>query len=337
MLGSKIRVRALPVAGAALCAVIVGACGVRAAAQAGTGASAATVLQQTFTGSHTIQSGVLNLSLAVTPTGSGNNGNPLELTVTGPFALSGTDRWPALDLTATASGFGQSGSLELISTGDAAYVTLGGVNYAVPAAALRQLRSALAHHEAAARARRHRSALANASRGGSDMLARLGIHPLDWLTNPTVVATNASVGGVQTTEVQAGIDVPTLVRQLFGALASRAPSSAGLPAGVPAALMGKLGAVHATVQVYTGNADRTLRELMVDVTAPLTGLPGAQGGSVTGVHVVLTLELTDLNQPQTITAPSDVQPFSALLTKLHSMLPGLGLLLHSSAGNLLAS
>jgi hypothetical protein len=336
--------RVLPVAALVVAAVIIGVGAVSGAASPGAGSNATELLQQTFSGAHNIQSGVLNLSLAVTPTG-GTATTPFQLTVNGPFELSGAGKWPALDLTATASGFGQTGSLGVISTGDAAYVTLGGVNYAVPARELRRFdhwiarahRQLLAHARTAAvrHARRHgrdRTAAAHGSGNGGDLLSQLGINPLAWLVNPSVVSTNVSVGGVQTTEVQAGIDVATLAKQLYSGLLARGHGQTRLPAGLPIGLLAGLGAVHATVQVYAGNADQTLRELVIDVTAPIPGMPGTQPGAISGVHVVLTIQLNDLNQPQTISAPANVQPFGALRMKLRSMLGGLGSLL--GAGDL---
>jgi hypothetical protein len=90
--------------------------------------------------------------------------------------------------------------------------------------------------------------------------------------------------------------------------------------------------------VFTGNADHTLRQLVLDVSVPVSGSLQSQLGGLTSVHVVLTLQISGLNQPQTITAPSNPAPFSAFKVKVRSILAGLGGLLGSSSlGSLLGS
>ena len=100
--------------------------------------------------------------------------------------------------------------------------------------------------------------------------------------------------------------------------------SIGLPPGIPAQILAMLATVDPTVDVYTGNSDQTLRRLTVDAVVPVDRALADRLGGITGVHIVLTLELDALNQPQAITAPSGAQPFSALEAKLRSILPGLG-------------
>jgi hypothetical protein len=332
MLKQIARTRAAALCAAVICAALVGACGSSGAGSAGAGAgtSASDVLTQTFTGSHDIQSGVLHFSLTVTPTGSSTITGPLSLTVDGPFQSLGSGELPELDLTATVNALGQTGSLGVISTATGAYLTLDGSSYQVPAAALAHLHAAIIHARASARVH---------ARTG--MLSKLGIHPLSWLINPTIVSTSASVAGTQTTEVQAGVDVEKLVKQLYSAILSRVPRHYGMPAvapAIPAGLLAQLATVHPTVSVFSGNTDHTLRQLVLDVSVPVSGSLQSQLGGLTNVHVVLTLALSDLNQPQTITAPSNPAPFSLFEAKLRSILSGLGPLLGSSSlGSLLGS
>ena len=105
------------------------------------------VLQQTFTGAHPVQSGVLNAALTVTPSGGASFlSGPLTLTVDGPFELGSAGSTPALDLTATIKALGQTGSIGVITTGSTADLTLDGAAYATPAGALAQLEPAIRRH-----------------------------------------------------------------------------------------------------------------------------------------------------------------------------------------------
>jgi hypothetical protein len=313
------------------------------------------VLQQAFAGSSNIQSGVVNFSLSVTPTGgSGLFSQPLSLTVNGPFQMLTPGSPPALDLTATATAFGQSWTVAVICTGHAGYVTLNGTSYALPGQATRAFRQALVHrdrelarhsrahtsraHQLARRNRAHTSRAhrhrrqglkgSGMSGRGLDMLARLGIDPSAWLVSPTVVSTNATAGGVPSTEVQAGVNVATLAQQLYAALTARGgPRAGALPSNIPPAIASELSAIQATVQVYSGNADHTLRKLVINATVPVPSAMQAQLGGVTSVNIVLSLELNELNQPQVITAPTNVQPFKALRAKVSPLLMGVSAML----------
>ena len=163
---------------------------------------------------------------------------------------------------------------------------------------------------------------------GLDMLARLGIDPSAWLVSPTVVSTNATAGGVPSTEVQAGVNVATLAQQLYAALTAHGgPRAGALPSNIPPAIASELSAIQATVQVYSGNADHTLRKLVINATVPVPSAMQAQLGGVTSVNIVLSLELNELNQPQVITAPTNVQPFKALRAKVSPLLMGVSAML----------
>jgi hypothetical protein len=137
--------------------------------------------------------------------------------------------------------------------------------------------------------------------------------------------------------------VSALVRQLYTAVLSRAGSLhlAGigkLPAGIPPATLVKLGALHPTIDVWTGNSDHTLRKLVLAVSVPVSGQLSTKLGGVTGAQITFTLQYSDVNQQETITAPTDVQPYSAFQAKLKSLLSGIGSLIGmSSLGSSLGS
>src|SRR5947208_51917 len=80
----------------------------------------------------TIRSGSIVFDLRVSPTG-GAGKTPFGFRVAGPFALAAGGRLPRADVHYTQRANGQSATVDLISTGRAAFVTVGGKTYALPA------------------------------------------------------------------------------------------------------------------------------------------------------------------------------------------------------------
>ena len=69
----------------------------------------------------------------------------------------------------------------------------------------------------------------------------------------------------------------------------------------------------AHVDVYTGQSDHLLRRL--EVTAAVTGTPQTQAllGGLSSANLKVLLEFSDLNKPQSISAPPNPEPASQLL------------------------
>src|SRR5579875_3290772 len=123
------------------------------------GSSAESLLRQTFSGGHEIASGILSFSLTVTPSGSSTFTSPVAL------EIGGAGRLPASSFTITVTVLGHSGSLGVISTGTAGYLTLGGAAYRLPASAFQRLESGFE----------------GAGGGGvTDRISTLGIDPMSW-------------------------------------------------------------------------------------------------------------------------------------------------------------
>jgi hypothetical protein len=72
----------------------------------------------------------------------------------------------------------------------------------------------------------------------------------------------------------------------------------------------------ATIDVWSGQSDHTLRKL----TLALSVVPPR--GATRSVDVNLSIELSDLNQPQTIQAPANSRPLNELLGQLQGLLGG---------------
>jgi hypothetical protein len=294
----------------ALAGVVVAGCG---SASSGS-ANPNTLLSQTFTGTHKVTSGNLNLTLTINPSGSSVLSGPITVSFGGPFQTLGAGKLPESNFIVSANALGQNVALGIISTGTAGYVTFQGASYQMPAATFQKLESSFGQ-------------LASTPGAGSasGTLGKLGIQPLHWLTNPTVVGTE-NVGGAQTTHIHAGVNVNALLTDLNTVLEKASSlgvsGASSLKSGIPATDRTKIAAEikNPSVDIWTGTSDKTLRRLTINVTLPVTGKTSSQLGGLTSANITLTMQYSDLNQPQTIKAPTTVLPFSQFQSKLSAFI-----------------
>jgi hypothetical protein len=304
--------------------IAVGACG---SASSGSSGNPSTLLSETFSGTHKVSSGNLNLSLTIDPSGSSTLSGPITLSFGGPFQTRGTGKLPESNFTVSASALGQGLSLGIISTGTTGYVSLEGTSYQMPQATFQKLESSFGQ-----------LAASGGSSSGSGTLSKLGIQPLHWLTDPTIVGTE-NVGGAQTTHIHAGVNVPALLSDLNTVL-QRASSlgvsgTTSLKSGLSASTRQKIAAEikNPSVDVWTGTSDHTIRRLTITVTLPVTGKASSELGGMKSADLDLTMQYADLNQPQTIKAPRTVRPFSEFQSKVSAFVQEL----QGAAGGLLSS
>jgi uncharacterized membrane protein YgcG len=85
--------------------------------------------------------------------------------------------------------------------------------------------------------------------------------------------------------------------------------------------------------VWTGTSDKTVRRLTIALTVPITGNLSSQLGGVKSADIGLTMQYSDLNKPQSITAPTTVRPYSEFQTKVSAFIQGL----QSAASGVLGS
>jgi hypothetical protein len=295
-----------PFIAAIVAVVVLAACG--SSSSSGTSGNAQSVLKQTFSSNHSVKSGVLGFDLTVNPTGSSTLSTPITFSVSGPFQSRGNGKLPQSDLTLAVSALGKKGSLGVISTGTAGYVSLEGVNYQLPAADFKKLQSSFS---------------STSNTGSQDAgLAQLGINPLHWLTKPSIVGTE-TVAGASTTHIRAGVNVTALIADLntFLAKTAKKTSAAGVPSSIPPATVQKITAAvkNATVDVWTGKSDATLRKLTLNLTVPVTGKASTELGGMTSAGIALTIQYSDLNQAQSVATPTGVRPYSEFTAKLQSI------------------
>jgi hypothetical protein len=292
--------------------MVVGALALALSACGSSSNNATTLLKQTFSGPHTVNSGNLNFSVTLNPSGSTTLTGPISLSFGGPFQSLGKGKLPQSNFNISLSAGGKSGSLAILSTGSSGYVTLAGSSYQLPQATFQKLESSFA-------------TVSGPSSGGSSTLSKLGINPLKWLSNPSVVG-NESVAGTQTTHIRASVNVSALLADLntFLQKASSLGTSttARIPSTIPDATRSRIASEvrSPSFDVWTGTSDKTVRKLAISLTIPVSGQVSTLLGGLRTAQIAISMVYANLNQPQTIQAPASIQPFSQFATKLRSFL-----------------
>jgi hypothetical protein len=288
-------------------ALALTACG--SSSSSGSGSNAQSLLKQTFASGHKVNSGVLTFGLSLSPTGSSTLKGPISLTLSGPFQTRGTGKLPESNFNIDVSALGHHGQLGVVSTGTAGYVTLQGAAYQLPAADFQKLDSSFS------------SATPGAGGGG---LSKLGINPLHWLSNPTVVGQD-TVAGASTTHIRAHVNVASLLSDFNTFLqkeaSAAAASSSAIPTSIPPATRAKIASEvkNPSVDIWTGNSDKALRKLSINLNVPVSGQASTLLGGLSSAGIGFTLQYANLNQPQTISAPGNVHPFTEFATKLQGV------------------
>jgi hypothetical protein len=299
-------------------AFIVTACG--SSGSSSSSGSAQQVINETFSGHKKVTSANIALSLNVTP--KSTSGTPVSLTVNGPFQSNGSGQLPSFDLSLGVNIRGQSINAGAVSTGTAGYLLFQGQAYTVPANTFASFKQGFLHSQS------------TPGQHPTSSLSSLGINPRNWLTDLKSDGTS-SVGGTTTDHVSAGLDVPTLLTDLATALSKAKTSglnTTGAPVPTtltPAQRQQIQSAIKsATVDVYSGQSDHILRRLTMNL-----GIQSPTNAASSDT-LALDLQLTGLNQPQSISAPANPQPISNLRSALGSLSGLLGGLTGGASGGL---
>ena len=335
MFGTLVRlqgfVRRGAPAGVALVAVLViTACGSsKPAVQRNPSPNARALLRQTFTAQHRIRSGVLTVTLALTPTNPTGGGQPISVTVEGPFQSQNNRRLPAVDFNVSISAQNRTRSLSLTSTGGARFLTIAGESYELPASSLQMLESITMANGSTTTAKGSTTTAQGSTtpaKGSTTSIGRskIRIGAADWAVAPRVVGSDR-IGGVATTRIHAEVNADRLIADLStllpGASSLGVSSLIGqLPKQIPAPTQRRIaaGMRDPYADIWTGSSDQILRKLILSFETPAAAqLVGRAGG---GARVVtLTLQYSDLNRPQSIVAPTSAHPYPALKAKLAAL------------------
>jgi hypothetical protein len=296
----------------AVVTLVLAACGGSSGGSSDSGggsADAETLLRQTFTGSHDIRSGKADIQLRVDVSGDDSVRGPITASISGPFQSAGSGELPQFDMALDASAQGQGFRAGLTSTSDQLFVNFGGTSYEVPAQLLDELKDG------------YRRSQQEGSSGEQMSLESLGLDPIGWLQDPTVEGTE-TIGGVETDHISSQVDVSALLDDVDKILA-RVSAQGGLPTGqeipsrIPAGDRSQIedAVKSASIDVWSGTEDHTLRKLTLALSVDVPRESAS-------LDIDLSIELTDLNQPQSISAPATSRPLNELLGQLQGFLGG---------------
>jgi hypothetical protein len=319
---SAARGRIAPMGRATLALLLAGALagGVAACGNAGT-PSAAALVRDTFTAHKPIESGRIDLSIALTPTGAASSSaaKPFALLLQGPFQSLGPARLPRFALTLSLTSAGHTLQAGATSTAGQLYIDLAGGYFTAPASTVQAIQRSYAQ------ATRSSSAAASHS-----TFAALGLDPGEWLVKPRVVGAS-KVAGAEATHVRGELDVPRFLADAEklssagGSLGLGPSGQGGLSLLSPSAISALSSAVRsARVDLYTGAHDHLLRRLSVSAAIATTPQTRAALGGLGSASFQLTLQFAGINKTQTILPPSETQPISKLLPALEQLGVALG-------------
>jgi hypothetical protein len=288
----------------ALAAFAVAACG-GGGEQATSSTNVNQLLKDTFS-KGSPKSGKLHLALRIDSAGSGAIAGPVTATLDGPFQSTGSGRLPKFKVDAAVRLAQQDIKAGATSTGDRGFLSFQGQDYAVTDQVFKQFK---ASYEQA-----QKQAKANGSKGS---LATLGIDPSKWLKNPRNEG-DAKIGDTDTIKISGDVDVNRMLDDL-----SRATSQAralGLQGfqNLPSQLTPEQRKQAAKeiknlkTELYVGKDDSLMRRMHI-----LIGLQNQQSKGPTNLD--FDLSYTDVNQDQSIEAPSNPKPFNDLLAQVQQL------------------
>lgn len=282
--------------------------------------SADQIIDDAFSGNKKVDSGKFNVGLKINATAAGGIKVPIDVKFSGAFDdVESKEAFPKLDLSLTASAAGKNFSAGLISTGDKGFVNYQGTDYEVSDQVFAMLKQSYIEQQ-------KQTETEQKDEKGS--LKSLGMDPKSWLKD-LKKGPDETVAGVETNTVTGSIDIVKLLDD-FGKAMEKAGALGAATQSTPFKLDEenkqkiKDAVKSITFKVNSGKDDDILRrlEIKADVVAPEESKEQLKG--VEGAAITMTVEMSDLNQPQTVTAPSNPKPFEELTKKMGLGAGGLG-------------
>lgn len=261
-----------------------------------------------------VESGAIDLSLGVDA--SGPEGGEVDVSLSGPFQGEGAGELPQLDINAEAKGSinGKEVDFEggLVLLPNSAYVNYEGTEYEVDPSTFAFVESSLnqAQREGGAK---------NGSAGAAACQEEFGkLKVADFLEGGANEG-SADVGGTTTTKVSGDLDVSGAIDAVLEVVESQACRTQLAAAGpLPSSseveeakeqVNSSLKSAH--VDVYVGDDDIVRR-----IAAQMKIEPKNGGKGPKSVELEFDLQLTGVNEEQTISAPEGAKPLSKLFAKL---------------------
>jgi hypothetical protein len=265
-----------------------------------------TLLANTFSGQDKkVESGKLNLSLKIDAKNTEGVSGPVSLTVSGPFQTEGKQKLPKFDIDFAFEGAGQSIKAGLISTGTKGFVNFQGSDYVVTDQVFKQFKAG--YEEAQKKGNTKNQSLSS-----------LGLDPRKWLTDAKN-AGEAKVGDDDVIKITGGVDVNKLLDDINTALSKARNLGLQGTQTLPSQLTPEQrkevtdAVKDPKVEIYTGKDDSILRRMVVSLGIVAPKNSSSPNGSA---DLKLDLSISDLNEDQEISEPSNPKPFSELTTQL---------------------
>jgi hypothetical protein len=263
------------------------------------------VLDETFSGGKDYSSGVLDLSFKLDA--SGSQSGKFDATVKGPFQNS-PGGFPQFDLSAdiNVEGSGQNIGFSggLTSTGDNAFVNFQSTDYQVDAATFGNFKSLFLN-------------LQNQNQKQTSP----GLDTSKFFTNLSNDGTE-DVNGTKSIHISGDVDVPKFIDTV---------KSSGATQSLPG--QAQLSQLQSSVKtasfdVFSSQDSKQLQKIDFNLGFQP---PATAGAGAETINVSFSLGFSDLGKPQSISAPANPQPLSALLNKYGINLGSLGQALQGAA------
>jgi hypothetical protein len=280
-------------------------------AACGGGDDANKLLRETFSGKKNVRSANLDLGLTLNAQGSSQLSGPVQIRLSGPFQSQGAGNVPKFDFNLLLNASQVNVNAGAVSTGDRGYLKLRGAAYALPPNIFNAFKQSFVNAQ-------------SQQNGRNQSLRAYGINPLDWVKDAKV-KDDEDVAGAPTKHISAGIKVGKLLtdvnRLLQKAGSLGVSQTRQLPSSITPQQQKRVEQAikGASFDVWTGKDDRILRRMNVKLSFDVP--PGQQqgtGGLKSG-NLALNLQLANLNQSQTISAPGNARPFAELSRQLRGL------------------
>lgn len=298
---------------AALIAVLLASTGLAACGGGGGGNSPESLLKQTFGPNKPVRSGNLSVALNIDAAGLQGLKGPVSLKLTGPFQSQGKGKLPKFAFDLALNTGSSSFTAGAVSTGDKGFLKVQGKTYVVTDSLFQQFKQG--YEQAASKSR---------SSSGGLSFKSLGVDPLKWLKNPKNAGTE-NVGGADSYHVTAGLDIPHFLDDVNTLLGKAGALGQGnLPSGLTASQRKDIerSVKSATLDVWTGKDDKTLRRLRIDIGIAVPADVQKRANGLKSGRVQFDLTIADLNQSQTINEPANARPLSELTNALGGSIGG---------------
>jgi hypothetical protein len=289
---------------AAVSVLVMAGTGLAACGSSDSTPDAASLLKDAFGPNHSVKSGNLGVQLVLDAKGLKNINGPVSLKLSGPFESQGKGKVPKLDLALTITGSGANFSAGAVTTSDKAWIKLQGTAFLVDDPTYAKFKQS--YEQAASK-----------SGNQGQTLKSLGVDPLKWLQAPKVAGTEEA-GGAETYRITSGVDVDAFLQDVSGLLGKAGKLGGSTTAALPSGLTPKqrqeiaASVKNAALQIWIGKDDKTLRRLKIDIDIDVPPAIRPRAGGLSTGTLAFDLQIADLNQPQTITAPQNARPLSDL-------------------------